>query len=84
MFRSKDHPQGATLSLLKSLLKISYRLLPLYNPGSVAACLVAKSARDTHAAKHRTHTRSRALLATYPYTTIHAATEPGLYKESNQ
>ena len=29
-----------------------------------------------YAAKHRTHTRSRALLATYPYTTRLAATEP--------
>jgi len=27
MFRSKDHPQGATVSLLKSLLKTSYWLL---------------------------------------------------------
>jgi hypothetical protein len=36
MFRTKDHPQGATLSLLKSLLKTSYWLLSLYNPGSVA------------------------------------------------
>jgi len=35
-------------------------------------------------AKHRTHTRSLALLATYTYTTRHAATEPGLYNESNQ
>jgi len=32
MFRSKDHPQGATLSLLKSLLKTSYGLLSLYDP----------------------------------------------------
>jgi len=39
MFRSQDHRQGATLSLLKSLFKTSYRLLSLYNPGSVAACL---------------------------------------------
>jgi len=37
MFRYKDHPQGATLSLLKSLLKTNYLLLSLYNPGSVAA-----------------------------------------------
>jgi len=59
MFRSKDHPQGATLSLLKSLLK-------------------------NQAAKHRTHTLNRALLATYPYTTTHAATKPGLYYERNQ
>jgi len=34
---------------------------------------------EYHAAKRRTHTRSRALLATYTYTTRHAATEPGLY-----
>jgi len=26
----------------------------------------------------------RPLLATYPYTTRHAATEPGLYNERNQ
>jgi len=36
------------------------------------------------AAKHRTHTHSRALLATYRYATRHAATEPGLYNENNQ
>jgi len=40
MFRSKDYPQGATFSLLKSLLKTSYLLLSLYNPDSVAECLV--------------------------------------------
>jgi hypothetical protein len=40
MFRPKDHPQGATLSLLKSLLKTSYWLLALYNTVSGAACLV--------------------------------------------
>ena len=44
MFRSKDHPQGATLSLLKSLFKTSFKT-------SMSAA---------------------------------AATEPGLYNESNQ
>jgi hypothetical protein len=32
--------QRATPSLLNSLLKTSYLLLSLYNPGSVAACQV--------------------------------------------
>ena len=49
------------------------------NKGLHGVCM-----RVYHAAKHRMHTRSWALLATYPYTTRHAATEPGLYNESNQ
>jgi len=39
MFLSKDHPQAATLSLLKSLLKLVTDCFR-YNLGSVAACLV--------------------------------------------
>ena len=36
------------------------------------------------AAKHRTHTSSRVLSATCPYTIRHAATTPCLYNEINQ
>jgi len=50
----------------------------------VAALCISSGDSQYHAAKHRTHTHSQALSATYPYTTKHAATEQGLYNESNQ
>jgi len=60
---------------------------PKYHPQGATLCSLKsllKTSCQYHAAKHRTHTRSRALLATHPYTKRHAGTEPGLYNESNQ
>jgi len=48
MFRSKDRPQGATFSLLKSLLKTSYRLLCLIDSISlpVVMCVLGPVLQD--------------------------------------
>jgi len=72
MFRSKDHPQGPTLSLLKSLPTLvtdcyHYIILVLWQHVLLCKGMLLRVA-DCGCAEAQKH----------------AATEPGLYNDSNQ